>query len=160
MVYSRIRLSSTNIQEELSELSRAGRDDKDGSEIEALLGLSLLLNVVATRVLACVERKWNTGAMGLLIGSSAEMTGKLLSTFANASRAGGTSRAVGPGEGAAQLEGGGAESSEEKEILALQSPDGPSSAFAVVDPTREGAGETPRKVSRSWDGFLEEFTRG
>ena len=155
-VYSRIKLASVSVEAALAEISSASGGDAAYGR-EALVGFSVLLNAVSLRLFAAVEMRWKVGATALLNGANAVMTGRLLGALANMAD---VPIPASPAISDETGRRGGPEAAQESDAaLALQSTEEPESTSAASEPSEGGDGAAPQKVSRSWDGLLEEFTR-
>jgi hypothetical protein len=157
-VYARVRLASTNLAEEISEASKATGED-GAYRLEALLGFSLILNVIGVRLFAAVGRRWNVGATTLLNCSTAGMSGGLLDALANSADTRGVAPAAGPDREATPLQGRFLEAADAIDAPQVRSTEGPVIAAAGLPEDGIGTAAPSPKVSRSWDGLVEDFTR-
>ena len=155
-IYSRVKLASVGVEAALEEISRAPGEDA-AYRREALVGFSVLLNAVSLRLFAAVETRWKVGATALLNGANTVLTGRLLGALANMADAR-VAESAPISDAAGRREGSEAAEESAATALTLQSTEEPVSATAASEPSGNGDGAEPHKVSRSWDGLLEEFT--
>jgi SWIM zinc finger len=156
-IYSRVKLASVGVEAALAEISTVPSEDA-AYRREAIVGFSVLLNAVSLRLFAAVEMRWKVGATALLNGANAVMTGRLLGALANMAdtRVAAASTLI-SGEAGRREDPEAAQ--ESPTALTLQSAEEPVSGTATSGPSGDGGGAVSHKVSRSWDGLLEEFTR-
>lgn len=151
IVYSRIKLASANLHERMAEASQLDGDERH-YWLEALLGFSLLLSTASTRLLSCLERKFEVGVLtDLLTDASREMTGRMLDGLANTDdsvQARETGGMTGPAEAEDGRTAHGGPFTRE--------PPNQVPATAPANSPGVGGGSSGI-VSRSWDGVLEKF---
>lgn len=133
LTYSKMRLASSQLAERWSEIS-------SGHESEPLVVSSFIIDVIASRVLSALDSRYFMGAVQLKNKAEVDAIGKALQSFAES---------VGREQHFPEPSGVGNERRQEK----------PPVVSPFLQETRAESRLGEKRVTRSWDKIVEEFSR-